>query len=428
MSPRSRRLPKGILLPLSENDQGRSPNPLHVAHGTDKRLRLMVGGLALFLAAGFVLVQVFHWRNNSQLAAEAEKNLTDAVPVEVITAKTSPEGKPLTLPGETAAWYESVIYARVNGYVAGFTADIGDHVKKGQVLATIETPELDASLMAAKAKLQASEAAVAQREAEANFAQTTYARWRDSPKGVVSEQEREDKKAQNAGAAANLTAAKANQAVAKADLDSYSSMVQFKQVVAPYDGTITERRIDIGNLVSAGSSSQTTPLFRMSKADPIRIYVEVPQSAAGDLMKPGVQVDITSNDLAGRHFKGQVSRTAEAIDPKSRTFRAEIDLPNPDLALLPGMYVQVAFAMANHNSVQVPAAAMLFRADGPQVALVDQAGKVHFSKVSIARDDGGQLELQSGIKPDDRAVLNISSQVREGDIVRIATIDGKAVK
>jgi RND family efflux transporter MFP subunit len=388
----------------------------------------MVGGLAIFLAAGFVIVEVMHWRNASRLSDEAKQALTAAVPVEVVIAKGTPQGAPLTLPGETAAWFESVIYARVNGYVANFTSDIGDHVKKGQVLALIDTPELDAALAGAKARLEAGEAAVKLREAEANFAETTYARWRDSPKGVVSEQEREDKKAQNASAQANLAAARANANVYKTEVEGLTSTVQFKQVTAPYDGTITERRIDIGNLVSAGSSSSTTPLFRMSKADPIRIFVEVPQSAAGDLMKPGVAVDITSNDLAGRHFKGTISRTAEAMDPKSRTFRVEIDLANPDLALLPGMYVQVAFAMANHGTVQVPAAAMLFRSDGPQVALVDAEQKVHFSKVSIARDDGGQLELQSGVKPDDKVVLNISSQVREGDQVKIAAVDGKPVQ
>jgi RND family efflux transporter MFP subunit len=411
-------------LPLSENENG-GPGPLQVAPGTPRRLRIMVGGLALVLAAGFVIVEALHISSERRLAADSIRQAAAATPVEVVTARRVPAGRPLTLPGETAAWYESVIYARVNGYVRGWSADIGDHVQKGQVLATIETPELDAALAAAKAKLRAAEAQVNLREAEANFAETTYTRWRDSPKGVVSEQEREDKKALYASAQANLAAAHAEVNVDQSEVDRLNSFVEFKQVTAPYGGTITERRIDIGNLVSAGSSAQTTPLYRMSKADPIRVFVEVPQSAATDLMKAGTPAEVTANDLAGRHFKGQVSRTAEAIDPKSRTFRAEIDLPNPDLALLPGMYVQVAFELANNNTVQVPASAMVFRPDGPHVAVVDKDERVHFAAVAIARDDGSVIELSSGVAEGDKVVLNISNQIGEGDKATVAAIDGK---
>lgn len=413
-------------MPLSENENG-GHSPLKFAPNTARRLRAMVGGLALFLAAGFIIVEVRHIRIDRRLAADSIRQAASATPVEVVTAKSLPTGRPLSLPGETAAWFESVIYARVNGYVGSWSADIGDHVEKGQILASIETPELDAQLAAAKAKLRASDAQVNLREAEANFAETTYIRWRDSPKGVVSEQEREDKKALYASAQANLAAAHAEVNVDQSEVDRLNSFVEFKQVTAPYSGTITERRIDIGNLVSAGSSAQTTPLYRMSKADPIRIFVEVPQSAATDLMKPGIAAEVMANDLAGRRFKGKVTRTAEAIDPKSRTFRAEIDLPNPDLALLPGMYVQVEFELPNNGAVQVPASAMLFLPDGPHVAVVDADSKVHFASVAIARDDGSVIELSSGVANGDKVVLNISNQVGEGDKVEVTAIDGARV-
>ena len=384
-------------------------------------------GLAVVLVVGFAIVQTQHFRNERQLTAEAVANSTSAVPVEVVTATSGSNGLPLTLPGATAAWFESAIYARVSGYVGKWSADIGDHVTHGQVLATLETPELDADLLAAKAKLRAAEAAVTLRKAEADFAETTYARWRDSPKGVVSEQEREDKKAQNAAAQANLAAAQANLNVDQAELDRFNSFAQFKQVIAPYDGIITERRIDIGNLVMAGSSGGSTPLYRMAKSDEIRVFVDIPQSAAADLMKQGSPVDIVVGDLGGRKFAGQISRTSQAIDPHARTFRAEIDLPNPDGALLPGMYVDAAFQLTSQGTVQVPASAMLFRSAGPQVAVVDAAQTVHFVAVTIARDDGAVIELSGGVKKDDRVVLNISNQVAEGDAVRITAIDGKPV-
>ena len=385
--------------------------------GTGRRLKLMVGGLALVLAAGFLAVRLSRGHQEGALSDQARKDAAAPSPVEAITAQTGKSALPLTLPGQTAAWFESTIYARVNGYVGNWSADIGDHVKKGQVLATIETPELDADLVAAKARLRAAEAEVNRRQAEAEFADTTYARWRDSPKGVVSEQEREDKKAQNAEARANLDSAKAQIGVVQAEVDRLNSFQQFKQLVAPYAGTITERRIDIGDL-----STQTTPFYRIAKADPLRVFVDVPQSAARDLMKPGTPVDIT---LDGRHVTGQTARTSEAIDAHARTFKAEIDLPNADLAMLPGMYVQAAFQLGSHDSVQVPASAMLFRADGPHVAVIGAQAKVHFADVTIARDEGSVIEIASGLQPGDKVVLNISNQIAEGDEVRVTALDGQ---
>jgi RND family efflux transporter MFP subunit len=386
--------------------------------GTGRRLKLMVGGLILVLAAGFLAMRITRSHHDSLLAEQAQKDAAAPTPAEVVTAKGAQAGQPLTLPGQTAAWFESTIYARVPGYVGSWLVDIGDHVQKGQVLATIETPELDADLVAAKAKLRAVAAELDRRQAEAGFADTTYARWRDSPKGVVSDQEREDKKAQDATARANLDSAKAQVAVAQAELDRLNSFQRFKQVTAPYGGTITERRIDIGDL-----SSPTTPFFRMAKSDPIRIFVDVPQSAASDLMKPGTAVDIIAGE---KHIAGKTTRTSEAVDVHARTFRAEIDLPNADGSLLPGMYVEAAFDLGSVGAVQIPASAMLFRSDGPHVALVDAGQKVHFVPVTIARDEGSLIEIGSGVQPGDKVVLNISNQVADGDAVHITAIDGKA--
>ena len=329
--------------------------------------------------------------------------------------QNAPSSFPLTLPGETAAWYESTIYARVDGYVGNWNADIGDHVKKGQVLATIETPDLDAQLAAAQAKVKASKALVIARQAEAEFAQTTYQRWKDSPKGVVSEQERDAKKADYDSAVAELNQAKAQVGLDQAVADHYTALTQFKQVDAPYDGTITERHIDIGNLVTDGSTD-TTPLYRMVEDDPIRVFVDVPQSAAGDI-KVGTSAKIKAGNIPDREFDGKITRTSNAINPQTRTLRVEADIPNPDHALVAGMYVNVAFQVPTKGSVQVPAAALVFRSGGPQVGLVDGDNRLTFRKVTIVRDNGNLVQLGSGVSSGDRVALNISNQIVDGDTV-----------
>jgi RND family efflux transporter MFP subunit len=372
------------------------------------------------LLVAFLIVYVARWHSERGLAHETRAAATALPTVDVVVVHGGAAAGSLTLPGETAAWYESIIYARVSGYVAKWYVDIGDHVKSGQELALIDTPELDAELLAAKAKLQVSHAQVKVKEADAAFAASTYARWRDSPKGVVSDQERDDKKAGDSAALAQLEAARAQVNSDQADVDRLTAFEQFKHVTAPYAGTIVERRIDIGNLVTAGSSSSTTSLYRMAQDDPIRVFVDVPQSAAADLMKVGVPATISTGDVAGDTISGHITRTSDAIDPKARTFRAELDIPNPDRRLVPGLYVQVGFKLENSGMSQVPAAALVFSAGGPKVAVVGSDGTVQFRPVTIGRDDGDKVELSSGVTDGERLVLNISNQIVAGDKVRVS--------
>ena len=378
---------------------------------------VMIAGAVLLL--GFIAVRVARFFDEHALADAAQSDYGAPPPVDIVVAKPVTLGQDLVLPGQTAAWYESTIYARVNGYVASWVVDIGDRVKKGQLLATIETPELDAELAAARAALNASEAQVTAREAEADFAQTTNERWRDAPKGVVSEQERESKKADYNSAKARLYAAKAQVALDQSRVNQYSALAAFKQVRAPFDGIITERKIDVGNLVTAGSTSTTTSLYRITQNDPLRVFVDVPQRAAEELMKRGVPAQIRAAGSAGAVFTGKIARSADAINPQARTMRTEVDLPNPDNALVPGMYVSVSFQLPAKGQVEVPAAALIFRPGGPEVARVGSDGKVRFVKVTIARDDGSYLELGPGVDPGDRLVLNISSQIGPGEVVAV---------
>ncbi|MGA2710615.1 MAG: efflux RND transporter periplasmic adaptor subunit [Steroidobacteraceae bacterium] len=387
--------------------------------GTARRTKKGVGIAAAVLLLFFLIVAVLRYFHSSAVAKAGEAAYSAPPPVDIVIAKPATAGQDLVLPGQTAAWYETTIYARVNGYVAKWLVDIGDHVKKGQVLATIETPELDAELQAARAQLKSSGAQVEARTAEAAFSKTTNERWRDSPKGVVSEQERDSKKADYESSEARLYAANAQVALDQSKVDQYSALTEFKQVRAPFDGTITERKIDVGNLVTAGSASTTTSLYRMAQTDPLRVFVDVPQSAAGELMNAGVPAEIRAMGAVGGVIAGKIARSAESINVQARTMRVEVDIPNANHALVPGMYVNIAFRLPPRGLVEVPAAALIFRATGTQVAKVDADGKIHFEDVDIARDNGSLVELSAGAQPGDRLVLNISSQIAAGQAVAV---------
>jgi RND family efflux transporter MFP subunit len=264
----------------------------------------------------------------------------------------------------------------------------------------------------------ASEAETKVRESEAEFAKTTYDRWAGSPRGVVSEQEREDKKAGYASATAKLHAARARVNLDKSNVDRLSYMTQFKQVAAPYEGVITERRIDIGDLVTAGSTSNTSPLFGIAQFDRIRVFANVPQGAAGDI-GIGSAVRIWAAENPSQVFEGKVTRTSESIDPNSRTLKVEVDLPNPDLKLLPGMYLKAEFNLKPKAYVEIPASALIFRTRGPQVAIVQQGDIIRFRDVRIGRDNGNTVEIASGLSEGERVVLNINNQILDGSRVTV---------
>jgi RND family efflux transporter MFP subunit len=389
------------------------------APGTGSRLRIFAGVFALTLVVTFFVVQHIKGRDEAMSAAATVRLGEIAPQVDVVKVALAPPTEVLRLPGETRGWYSSTIYARVSGYVANWIVDIGDRVTKDQVLATIDTPELDAQLEAAQAQFAASEAEVKVREADVEFAKTTYDRWQGSPKGVVSDQEREDKKARYTVSLAQLNAARARSKLDHANVDRLTYLTRFKQVTAPYDGVITDRRVDIGDLVTAGSTTNTTSLYGIAQSEKIRIFANVPQSVSVDV-GDGTVAEVTASEYPKRIFKGKVVRTSKSIDPHARTLRVEVDLPNEDLALLPGMYVQVAFSLRPTSFVRVPASALLFRAGGPQVAIIEGDGRVKFQDVTIGRDNGNFVEIASGLAEGDVVALNISNQIANGDRVTVS--------
>jgi RND family efflux transporter MFP subunit len=397
-----------------------------IAPGTGGKITRIVAVIVIGLGVGFFFVH--RQKNNAEarLVEATDKEMTEAPAVNVFTITPSPGTQSLKLPGETAAWNETAIYARVNGYVAKWFADIGDNVTAGQTLALIETPELDAELLAAKAKLNSAIAQVAVKQARADFAVTTDKRWRESPQGVVSDQERESKKAGSAEALAELNAAHAQVMLQQADVDRLTALTQFKEVKAPFDGTIVQRQIDLGNLVTAGSTANTTSLYRLSENSPMRIFVYAPQSVAHRLMKAGTGAVISSADIPGMRLEGKVARTARAINPQSRTIRIEIDVPNSDRSLVPGMYVQADFELTGGAQIQIPAAAMLYRSGGPQVAVVEPSGAVAFRDVTIASDDGNMVSIGTGLSVGEKVALNLSSQIAAGAKVKANSDDAKS--
>jgi membrane fusion protein, multidrug efflux system len=402
-----------LITPTLPDDE----KPSQKAPAHKRRAALRMSSLALVFAGvlmvGFFLANAERRHKTNELVAATKEEMSRPPRVDVVSAASSPVTRRLVLPGETAAWYDSRIYARVNGYVEKWFVDIGDHVNKAQTLALIETPELDAQLLAARAKLRASQAQVNVKQAAADFAKSTYERWSNSPQGVVSEQERQSKKAASVAADSELIASKAQVALDQAEVERLTSLTEFKEVKAPFDGTVVERDIDVGNLVTAGSGSGTSALYRVARNEPIRVFVNVPQSAVDDLLTGEARASISIGGDTGRHYEGKVVRTSRAVNRQSRTLRVEIDLPNSDSRLVPGLYVQVSFSLKNPTGVQVPAAALLFRPK-PQVAIIDARNVVEFRDVEIGVDDGDVVQINSGLQEGDRVALNLSSQIASG--------------
>jgi RND family efflux transporter MFP subunit len=390
---------------------------------TGRYLTIAAIAVMAALLVGFFIVERIRSHKEAELESQTQAAAGAAPAVDVVRAERAPTSRPMELPGETRGWYQTTLYARVSGYLAKWLVDIGDKVHTGQLLCQLDTPDLDAQFAASQAHLKSSEAQVEVEKANVALAKTTYDRWWQAPANIVSEQERQEKKAGYDAAMARLDAANAQVNLDKADVDRLAALEGFKQVTAPFDGVITARRIDIGDLVSAGSTSNTTSLYSIAQTDKIRVFVDVPQDAAMQITT-GTAAQIRSADLAGHGFEGTVARTSVSIDPASKTMKVEVDLDNPQLLLVPGMYVRVTFKLHQPVWVQVPASAIMFRSSGPQVAVITGDNQVSFHDISIAEDQGDVVYVGSGLAPGDRVALNISNQIDQGEKVDVHEIGG----
>jgi len=362
----------------------------------------MIIVVVLLLAGGFSVV-----RRLSDRKALAKETETLAIPTVAVTnPKAEAADDQLTLPAQLQAYVQSAIYSRTNGYLLRWTKDIGSHVNKGELLADIDTPEVDQELSQAKAARQ-------QIAAQLQLAKSSAERWTNLRKtDSVSQQEADQQTSAYTQAQANLAAADAN-------VRRLEQLESFKHIYAPFSGVITRRNVDTGALINAGSTSQQHELFDIAQVDPLRVYVSVPQGDAPSI-KRGMSAYVTLQEFPGQKFTGKVVRTADAIDPATRTLLTEIDVPNKGDRLLPGAYAQVSFAVPVQTvRITVPVNALLFRSEGPRIAVVGSDHKVHLKPIMIGRDFGTKLEILNGLTAQDQIVLNPADSLEEGQQVNV---------
>jgi RND family efflux transporter MFP subunit len=406
--------------PGHEPAQPLSPPPNEPAQPTSRPLKGLrwLGLLALLAAIGVVAGGIMERRTQEKEVTKWTNE--QAIPtVAVITPKTGPAEQSLVLPATIQAWYEAPINARVSGYLKTWYFDYGAHVKKGDVLATIDAPDLDAQLAAAQARLNSSLATVKVREAEKQFAESTYKRWRDSPAGVVSVQEQQSKQADFNTAVARLNAANADVQQDQGEVDRLAALEDFKKLVAPFDGIVTARETDIGALINAGSGTGPE-LFRVADIHKVRIYVQVPQQLSAGI-KPGLTAELTLPQYPDKTFKSTIATTSSAINPIARTLLVELHADNPDGLLQPGAYAQVTFQLpTNPDILRIPTSALLFREQGLQVATLGPGDKIELKSVKLGRNLGTDVEVVSGLSMSDRVVNSPSDSLAAGDAVRVA--------
>lgn len=374
-----------------------------------RRSRLFVGLLVivviLVVLGAFTLIQ-----RRSQYQALAKETEVRAIPtVAVIHPATESSEEGLVLPGAMQAYVESPIYARTNGYLKKWYRDIGSRVKKGELLADIDTPEVDQQLIQARADLETS-------KANANLSHITANRYEDLIKtDSVSKQEVDN-------AAGDLAAKQATVASSDANVHRLSELESFKHIYAPFSGVITRRNVDTGTLVNAGNGGSSQLLFTLAQTDPIRVYVNVPEGAAPSI-HTGLPATLELTQFPGRKFEGKVVRTAESIDPSTRTLLTEVDVPNKTGELLPGGYAQVHLGVKiAGDRLQVPVNALLFRSEGLRAVVVDADHKLRLQPLTIGRDYGVSLEVLQGLRSGDWIVINPADSLEEGQQVNVKEI------
>jgi RND family efflux transporter MFP subunit len=400
---------------------------------------------ALFLGVIVIIVVAFFagyiplQKRNAVINSLAQE-YDQALPrVEVIEVGASSKVSELQLPGNIEAVTEAPILARADGYIRRRLVDIGDHVTAGQPLAEIEAPELDQQVLQAKANVQQAQAALDQavaneQQGKSNLelARVTAQRWGSLvAQGVVSKQDNDQYQAQYQSQIAGVNALekailaqRANIAAAEANLARLNEMQGYRIVKAPFAGVITLRNVDVGALVTTGS----TMLYRIAQTGTLRTYVNVPQANSSSI-HAGQKALVSVTNLPGRTFTGTVARTANSLDPSSRTLLVEVQVPNPDGALMPGMYAQVDFSNSRANApLLVPAEALMVRAEGTQIAVVGPDSTVHLQKIVIGRDYGDRLEVLQGLQIGDRIIANPDDNAREGVKVDAVEAADKAAK
>jgi RND family efflux transporter MFP subunit len=387
-----------LAIPARETEDGHALPPRHQEW---KRAKIAIWIVLALLALGALRTVVADILQNRSVAETTQQNALQYV--NVVSPKQADGSGNTLLPGTLRGYVESPIFARATGYLLHWYVDIGARVKQGQLLADLDTPEIDQELQQAKAQRD-------QISSSLGLA-SSYERWQQlRTRDAVSQQELDERESTYTQDVANLAAADAN-------VRRLNQLESFKRIVAPFDGVVTQRNVDVGDLIDAGSGTSRA-LFALAQSDPLRVYVQLPQAYAQNVAV-GQQVVVNQAELPGKQFHGTITHIAGAIDVPTRSLQIEVRLPNADGALRPGAYVQVAVPATTHANILVPGNALLFRAQGTQMAVVDNNGIVHLRKVVIAQDLGNTLEIESGIEPTDKVIINPSDSIADGDHVKV---------
>lgn len=433
---RLRRENEALRRQLQEQQAEHGNSPAGVWRPSALTITVIVLVLTLAIVGAFFAGYIPLQKRQALIRSEA-RDLEQSLPrVEVIAVGRSSRQSELVLPGNIQAVTEAPILARADGYIRRRMVDIGDRVRAGQPVAEIEAPELDDQLRQAKASLQQAQAGLDQAQAnldqgKANLglAKITADRWKQlTAQGVVSRQDNDQYQsqyqAQTSGVQAlekAIAAQRSTIAAAEANVSRLDEMQGYRVVKAPFDGVITLRNVDAGALVTTGS----TLLFRIAQTGTLRTYVNVPQTNASSI-RTGQPAHLSVSNLPGRSFAGTVTRTANSLDPNSRTLLVEVQVPNVDGALLPGMYAQVDFSSTRSNPpVLIPSDTLIVRADGTQVAVVRPDHTVHLQMVSVGRDYGDKIEVLNGLHEGDTIMTNPGDSAREGVQVTPVVVSGK---
>jgi len=387
-----------------------------------------VGALSLFVVL-LVVGIVPRLRNDHELATAAQKVETTPPNVYVMRPQAAGEGD-LSLAATTQAIQDAVIYARTSGYVRARYVDIGDRVRAGQLLAEIDSPEIDQQLRQAQADLQQSERTLDLQRASLELARTTLARYQAADaEGAVAKQAVDQSAAAHQTARAAVAAAEANVNSNRANVQRLRELTAFQRVVAPFSGTVIQRNVDVGALITAGSPTNNTAvapssvtgaangLFEIAQVDSLRVFVNVPQAYAATV-KTEMPVNVVVRGQLMQPVAARVSRTASAIDPGTRTLLTQVDIPNAEHRLFPGMFVYVEFKIAPAGAHwRVPATAVIFNAQGTRVAIVGPGNKLHFQDVVLGRDFGTTIDVQAGLRGDELVVTQPTVSLQEGQAV-----------
>jgi RND family efflux transporter MFP subunit len=378
-------------------------------------------GSVIAVAAAFLLLVLVgiaflipKLRHRDALVSEARESMGPPT-VDVTRVQPGSAESRLELPGTVQAFEQTPIYARTSGYIRKRFVDIGDHVRAGQLLATIEDPQTEQSLRQAQASLLQLKAQLLQARANAHLTTLNNERYEQLyQQGVVSRESADQQAAQSGANDATVQAAQANIAAGEANVRSLQEQAGFSKVVAPFNGTILSRGIDNGSLISAGSANSVTQLFTIGQSGTVRVFTNVPQASAPAVLTART-AQVQFRELPGQTFTGTIARTSSSIDPSSRTLLAEIDLPNPDGRILPGMFATVLFSTRSATPpLLIPANALLVRSAGPQAFVVDANHIAHLRNLTLGRDFGASTEVINGLRPGDTVILSPGDNVTDG--------------